>query len=115
MSRVAPSRLPRRVFFACIGVTVVLAVAAMIVTTLTGWTPPPASAGFFLPLYFAMLLAALSLSYALSGNTLIHHHRTGTVQRGSSPGLFWSLVVVQSLLAAVLLVVGFLAWSRWHG
>lgn len=92
-----------------------LAVAALIVTTLTGWTPPPASAGFVLPLYFAMLLAALSLSDAIPGNTLIHHHRTGTVERASSPGVFWSVLVVQSLLATVLFVVGFVSWSRWHG
>jgi hypothetical protein len=63
-----------------------------------------------LPLYFATLLASLSLSYVVSGNTLMHHLRTGTVQRASDPKWFWGVVIVQEVIAVSLAAVGYFNW-----
>ena len=71
--------------------------------------------GVVLPLYFAALLAALTLSFVISGNTLMHHYRTGTVQRATAPIWFWSIVIVQALIAFGLAVVGSVNWSAMHG
>jgi hypothetical protein len=110
-----PSRLPRHVLFALIGVTVVGAVIVLTHGVLSGWVPPRDSAGVALPLYFAMLLAALTLSFVISGNTLIHHYRTGTVQRATDPVWFWWIIAVQSIIAAVLFVIGCVQWSKIYG
>jgi hypothetical protein len=110
-----PSRLPRRVLFALIGVTVVDAVVVFAYGVSSGWVPPRESAGVVLPLYFAMLLAALTLSFVISGNTLMHHYRTGTVQRATDPGWFWWIVSVQSIIGAVLFVIGCVQWSKMYG
>jgi hypothetical protein len=91
MNPQSPSRLPRRVLFALIGVTVVGAIVVFAYGVLSGWVPPRESAGVVLPLYFAMLLGALTLSFVICGNTLMYHYRSGTVQRATDdpkhPGL----------------------------
>jgi len=68
-----------------------------------------------LPVYFAALLGALTLSFVISGNTLMHHYSTGTVQRATSPEWFWTIVIVQALIAFGLAVVGYVNWSAMHG
>ncbi len=55
------------------------------------------------------------LSYVASGNTLMHHYRTGTVQRDSSPTWFWWIVVVQGLTAVALAVIAHVGWRSLHG
>ena len=113
------SRLPRRVFFTLIATTL-LAVAAVVAYSIaTGWIPPRSFArtytGVVLPLYGAALLAILTLSFVISGNTLMYHSRTGTVQRAADPVWFWSIVGVQSLIAVVLLVFACVNLSNLHG
>jgi len=100
-----PSRLPRRVFFAFVGATVLAALSAVCYSLATGWLPARSFAATYtrvvLPGYFALLIATLTLSYLLSGNTLMHHYSTGTVQRDSSPSWFWWIVVVQAVAASI--------------
>ena len=115
MSPPSGSRLPRRVLFSFIGLTVVGLAAAFTYSTQTGWVPPRAWSSFVLPFYFASLLAALTLSFIASGNTLMHHFRTGTVQRASDPVWFWSIVTAQIVIAATLVVIGYLNWKSSHG
>ena len=73
------------------------------------------SVGIVLPLYFALLLAALTLSFVISGDTLMHHYRTRTVQRDADPVWFWCIVAVQSLIALGLLVVGCVNLGKFLG
>jgi hypothetical protein len=95
-------------------VTVISAVGAFAYGMLFEWRPPRGADGFLLPLYFASLLAVLTGSFVISGNTLMHHHRTGTVQRATSPLWFWCIVVVQSLIAVVLFVLGCVRFSAFY-
>lgn len=110
-----PRSLPRRVFLACMGLTALGIAVALAFTVTVGWLPPRESAGVVLPLYFALLLIVLSVSSVVSGDTLMHHHRTGTIQRASSPVEFWCVNAVQIALAAVLLVAGCLRWQALYG
>jgi hypothetical protein len=41
---------------------------------------------------------------------MMHHYRTGTVQRATDPIWFWSIVIVQGLIALVLGIVGCINW-----
>jgi len=75
---------------------------------MSGVVPPRSWGSFVLPLYFATLLLVLALAYLVSGNTLMHHYHTGTIQRESSPTTFWCIVFVQLTLAAVLFIFGFM-------
>jgi hypothetical protein len=113
------SRLPRRVFFTLIASTVVAVAVVVAYSIVTGWVPPRSFAtaytGVVLPLYGAVLLAIVTLSFVVSGNTLMHHYRTGTVQRATDPTWFWWIVTVQSLIVVVLLVFGCVQWSKLHG
>ena len=86
-----------------VAATVAAAIAAMV----TGHLPSRASGAVVLPLYFAAVLLVLAMSSVVSGNTLMHHHRTGTIRRPSSPVAFWCIVGAQLLLATALLVIGF--------
>jgi uncharacterized membrane protein YhdT len=104
MNQTSLSRLPRRVLFALVIITVMAAIALM----LSGFLPPRSWGTFVLPLYFATLLLVLALAYLVSGNTLMHHYRTGTVQRESNPTTFWCIVFVQLGLAVVLFIFGFM-------
>jgi hypothetical protein len=104
MSPASPSRLPRRVVYTIVAATVVAAIAVMV----TGHLPSRASGAEVLPFYFAAVLLVLAMSYVVSGNTLMHHHRTGTIQRPSSPVAFWCVVGAQLLAAAVLFAIGFM-------
>jgi hypothetical protein len=109
--------LPRRVFFAFIWVAVVGAVVAF-ATFSVGLVPPRETARLvwvILPLYLGSLLAVLALSFVVSGNTLMHHYRTDTVQRATDPTSFWWIVTVQSLIAAVLLIIGCAQWIKLYG
>ena len=108
MNQTSPSRLPARVLFAFVSITVAAAVVAMV----SGFLPPRSWSTFVLPLYFATLLLALAVACLVSGNTLMHHDRTGTIQRASSPTAFWSIVFAQLGLAAALFVVGFMHLGR---
>jgi hypothetical protein len=114
-----PSRLPRRVFLAFVGGTLVVIAATVAYSISTGWVPPRSFAGAYsgivLPLYFAMFLAVMTLSFVVSGNTLMHHYRTGTVQRATDPTWFWSIVVAQAVIAVALAIVGFRNWKTLHG
>jgi uncharacterized membrane protein len=103
MNQTSLSRLPRRVLFALVIITVVAAIAGM----LSGFLPPRSWGTFVLPLYFATLLLVLALAYLVSGNTLMHHYRTGTIQRESSPTTFWCIVLAHLGLAAALFIFGF--------
>jgi hypothetical protein len=103
------------VFFACIGVTVVGVVIAFAFSLSSGRAPPREAAGVILPLYFAALLAVLALTFVISGNTLMHHYRTGTVQRATDPVWFWCIVAVQSVIAAVLFIIGCIQWGKLYG
>ena len=98
-----------------VGVTVVVAVVAFAIGSYFGWAPPRKFAGVILPIYFAVLLAALTLSFVISGNTLMHHYRTGTVQRATDPVWFWRIVTVQSIITGLLLFFGLVSWSRLNG
>ena len=115
----APSRLPRRVLFGFVGTTVAGVIAIVAYSLASGWVPPRSFAGAYtgvvLPVYFAALLGALTLSFVISGNTLMHHYSTGTVQRATSPEWFWTIVIVQALIAFGLAVVGYVNWSAMHG
>jgi hypothetical protein len=115
MSPSSASRLPRQVLFSFVGLTVVGLAAAFTYSIQTGWVPPRAWSSFVLPFYFAALLAALTLSFIASGNTLMHHFRTGTVQRASDPVWFWSIVTAQLVIAVALVVIGCLNWRSLHG
>jgi len=114
-----PSRLPRRVLFGFVGITVAAVLAIVSYSLASGWVPARSFAGAYtgvvLPVYFAMFLGALTLSFVISGNTLMHHFSTGTVQRATSPRWFWCIVVVQALIAFGLAVVGYANWSVMHG
>ena len=107
--------LPRRVLAAFVGITIVVAVVAFVVGSYLGWAPPREYAGVILPIYFAVFLAVLTLSFVISGNTLMHHYRTGTVHRGTDPVWFWRIVTAQSVIAGLLLFFGFVSWSNLHG
>lgn len=61
-----------------------------------------------------MLLGALTVSFVISGNTLMHHYRTGTVQRETDPRWFWSIVVAQALVALGLAFVAYINWRALH-
>lgn len=111
MTPSTPSPLPRRVFFAFIGVTAIAIIVAFAFTVTSGWVPSRESAAVVLPLYFAVLLSVMSLSFVVSGNTLMHHHRTGTIARDTDPVSFWWIVWVQVAIAAMLLVVGCVQWA----
>lgn len=116
MNPQSPSRAPRCVFFAFIGVTVVGVIVAFAFGLSSGWVPPPReSAGVILPLYFAVLLAVLALTFVVSGNTLMHHYRTGTVQRATEPVWFWRIVTAQLVIAAVLFIIGCIQWNKLYG
>jgi hypothetical protein len=104
-------RLPRRVFMGFVGVTIVTALAGM----LGGWYPRRDLSSIILPIYGAVLLGVLSGTYVISGNTLMHHYRTGTIQRSTSPRSFWTIVVAQLAIAVVMAVIGCLQWSKLHG
>jgi hypothetical protein len=97
------SRLPRFVLYAFVAAGVAAALAAVSL----GWETRGRS--HLLLFYFAALAAALALAYLFSGNTLMHHFRTGTINRRSSPAAYWVVVVVHFALAAVLLVLGIAA------
>jgi hypothetical protein len=103
------------VLFAFVGVTIVGAIGGFAYGLSSGWVPPRESAAVALPLYFAVLLAGLALSFVISGNTLMHHYRTGTVQRVTDPVWFWWIIAVQSSAAAVLFVFGCVQWSKMYG
>jgi hypothetical protein len=107
--------LPRRVLAALVGVTIVVVVVAFAASSYYNWAPPRAYAGVILPIYFAVFLAVLTLSFVISGNTLMHHYRTGTVQRATDPVWFWRIVTVQSVMAGLLLFFGFVSWSNLNG
>lgn len=110
-------RLPYYVLFAFISLVVVAAIV-MVAIFSSGSVPPRESSGYIwviLPLTLGVFLVAMNLSFVISGNTLMHHYRTGTVQRATDPTWFWRIVTVQSLIAAVLLIVGGLQWHRLHG
>jgi hypothetical protein len=111
--------LPRRVFFGFIATTVVGVIALVAYSIASGWVPrrffASTHSAVLLPLYFATLVAVVTLSFVISGNTLMHHYRTGTVRRATSPAWFWSIVIVQTLVALGLAVVGFVNWSGLPG
>jgi hypothetical protein len=113
------SRLPRRVFFTLIAITLLAVAAAVAYAAVSGWIPPRSFAGaytgIFLPLYFAAFLAILTVSFVISGNTLMYHFRTGTVQRATDPAWFWWIVGVQSLIAVVLLIVASVNLNKFYG
>jgi hypothetical protein len=114
-----PSRVPRPVFFAFVGASLVAIAGTVAYYIVTGRTPPRSFADTYtevvLPLYFATVLAVITLSFVVSGNTLMHHYRPGTVQRATDPTWFWSIVIVQAVIALVLAIVGFGNWSTLHG
>jgi hypothetical protein len=110
MNQSSRSHLPRRVLVMFVVVAVVVAVTAMTV----GFLPPRSWSVVVLPFYFASLLLALALAYLVSGNTLMHHYRTGTIQRESSPTAFWCIVLVQIGLAAVLFAFAFMQLGKLH-
>ena len=107
--------LPRRVLAVFVGVTTAVAVVAFVIGSYFGWTPRREFAGVVLPIYFAVLLAVLTLSFVISGNTLMHHYRTGTVQRASDPVLFWRIVTAQLVIAGLLFLFGLVSWSNLNG
>jgi len=113
-----PSSLPKRVFFAIVGATVVGTLAFAGHFILSGKAPPRYFAGTYsgvvLPLYFAIFLIALTVSFVISGNTLMHHYRTGTVQRETDPAWFWSIVGAQALIALGLVAVAYIHWTALH-
>lgn len=88
---------------------------AIAFTIVFGWVPPRESAAVVLPLYFAVLLLVLSIAFVLSGDTLMYHHTTGTIQRATSPVEFWSVVGVQTVLAVVLFVIAAIKWRALYG
>jgi hypothetical protein len=98
-----------------VGCTIVVAVVALALGTYFGRAPRRELAGVILPIYFAVLLAVLTLSFVISGNTLMHHYRTGTVQRATDPVWFWRIVTVQSVIAGLLLFFGLVSWSNLNG
>lgn len=103
-----PSSAPRLVLFIFVGLSVLGAIAAM----LLGWLPSRESGRIILPFYLAVLLTVLTFTYIFSGNTLMHHHRTGTVQRTSSPTWFWWIVAGQLVVAIILFLFAYLRWQR---
>jgi len=114
-----PSRLPRRVFFGFVGATVAVVLGVVAYSVTTGWVPARSFAGIYsrvlLPAYFAALVGTLTLSYVVSGNTLMHHYRTGTVQRGTSPAWFWWIIIVQTLIALALAAIAYVNRNAMHG
>ena len=114
-----PSRLPQWTLFAFVGATVLAILSLVCYSLATRWVPARSFAGTYtrvvLPGYFALLVATLTLSYFISGNTLMHHYSTGTVQRDTSPTWFWRIVVVQALIAFVLAIVAYANWIALHG
>jgi multisubunit Na+/H+ antiporter MnhB subunit len=105
------NRLPWRVFIGFVGATVVIVLAGL----LGGWHPRRELSSVILPIYGAVLLGVLSCTYVISGNTLVHHFRTGTIQRSTSPRSFWTVVVAQLAIAVVMAVIGCLQWSKLYG
>jgi len=99
------SRLPFRVLIAFIACTV----AAMVVAAVWGWLPSRESSGIVITTYFAILLAVLGVSYIVSGNTLMHDYRPGTVQRRTSPGIFWAIVSGQFVVSVALAIIAYLS------
>ena len=110
MNQTPLSQLPRRVLMAFVVIAVVVAVATMV----SGFLPPRSWGTVVLPLYFASLLLVLALTYLVSGNTLMHHHGTGTIQRQSSPIAFWCILLIQVGLAVVLYAIAFMHLGKLH-
>ena len=110
MNQSSGSHLPRRVLKAFVVITVMAAVAAMVL----GFLPPRSWGIVVLPFYFGALLLVLALAYLVSGNTLMHHYSTGTIQRQSSPIAFWCIVLVQVGIAAVLFTFAFMHLGELH-
>ncbi len=104
------SLVPRLVLYLFVVLSVVGAIAAM----LLGWVPSRESGRIILPFYFAVLLTVLSLACIVSGNTLVRHYRTGTVQRGTSPAWFWGIVAGQLFVATILFLFAYLRWQAWR-
>jgi hypothetical protein len=102
-----------------VGVTVAGALASACYFISSGKVPPRWFGRTYsrvaLPLYFSVLLGAVTLSFVISGNSLMHHYRTGTVQRETDPVWFWSIVVAQALVALGLAAVAYVNWRALHG
>jgi hypothetical protein len=110
-------RLPHYVLYTFITV-VFVAVLVIIAIFSSGSVPPRESSGYIwviLPLALGVFLVVMTLSFVISGNTLMHHYRTGTVQRATDPTWFWWIVTVQSIIAAILLIIGTAQWFKLHG
>ena len=102
------SHLPWYVLY----VIVAAAAVAIAVSATFGWLPRDRDFGFTVVIIFlGILLAALALASILSGNTLMHHFRTGTVQRDTSPVTFWCIVIGHIVVAVFLLYLGFARWT----
>lgn len=86
MSPATRIRWPRVVLTVFILITLLCAAAGILASIRSGWVPARNISGIVLPLYFGALLVVLSVTFVLSGDTLIHHYRTDTVQRASQPG-----------------------------
>lgn len=110
----APSDLPKRTLKVFVAVSVTVALVAFCFSLFSGWVPSQKSGVVGLPLWFALLLAALTASFVVSGNTLMHHFRTGTVQRVHNPVAFWVIVAVQTFLVLILLFVSYHNWTSWY-
>ena len=107
MKRLSLDNLPRYVLFAFITATVGIALVAVS----SGWRPHRNWSGVVLPLLFGALLAAIALACVVSGNTLMHHYRTGTVRRESSPATFWWIVTFHILISVGLFILGAVRWA----
>jgi hypothetical protein len=105
------TKLPWYVLFGFIGTTVIAAFAAM----LSGWRPHQELSRIVMPLYFGGFLAMLTVAYGISGNTLFHDARTGTIQRATSPGLFRAVLWGQLALSLALLALGTARWLTLRG
>jgi hypothetical protein len=104
-------KLPWYALFAYIGATMVAAVAGMV----SGWVPRRELSGVVMPLYFGTFLAMMALAYCLSGNTVLHHHRTGTIQRANNPTTFRVVVFVHVGLSFILIAMGVVRWMGSRG
>ncbi len=109
-------RLSHYVLYGFITV-VVVAVLVIIAIFSSGSIPPRESSGYIwviLPLALGVFLLVMTLSFVISGNALMHHYRTGTVQRATDPTWFWLIVKIQSVIAAILLIIGTVQWLTLH-
>ena len=110
-------RLPHCVLFAFVALVFVAAITISVIFA-SGSVPPRESAGYMwviLPLALGVFLLLMTLSFVVSGNTLMHHYRTETVQRATDPTVFWWIIKVQSVIAAILLIIGTVQWFKLHG